>query len=209
MGCQSGAARVQGEILNHWPRELYNAGCFNPASKLDGTNRPSAHAKGEAIDLGVHPPYRGRGSVGQQVFLWLHANRARLGIVQLIWDGQIWSASNRPGEIRPYPDNPHRDHIHCQFTPEAARNPRLTALPFDQQEEDAMTPAQEEKLDRLLAYHENLSLDGALGTISRKQDDGLKLLRGIDAFMRNLSLDGALKTISVGIDRLKAKAGIR
>lgn len=140
MGCQAGAATVQRELLEHWPAETYNAGCFNPNSFFDGTTTPSAHGKGEAIDIGIEVPWRGRGSVGQAIFLWLYANRGRLGIVQLIWDGQIWSATNQPGVIRPYTANLHRDHIHVQFTPQAARNGALHAAPFD----GTTTPTQQE-----------------------------------------------------------------
>lgn len=136
MGCQAGALRVLGEVTNHWREATFPigqdpTGCYNPNSKLDGSDKPSTHAKGEAIDVGIRPSARGRTGTGQEIFLFLHANRARLGILQLIWDGQIWSATNRPDLIRPYTSNPHRDHIHCQFTPDAARDPRLTVLPFD------------------------------------------------------------------------------
>jgi hypothetical protein len=128
--CQAGAQRVQNEILNHWPDDTYNAGCFNPNSVLDGTNTPSDHALGEAIDIGIEPDERGRVQAGQAIFNFMWLNRSRLGLKQLIWDGQIWSATNQPNLIRPYTANPHRDHIHASFFSAAARNPALTAKPF-------------------------------------------------------------------------------
>jgi len=130
VGCQAGCTRIQAQILNHWAAQTYNAGCYNPLSVLDDGHTPSPHALGEAIDIGILPAFRGRTSYGQEIFLWLHANVGRLGIVQLIYCEQIWSASNQPGSIRPYMVNPHFDHIHCQLNPTAARDASLTAEPL-------------------------------------------------------------------------------
>lgn len=135
MPCQVGVDNVEDEILGHWDPQTYNAGCYNPLSTLDDGHTPSPHAKGEAADIGIEPPYRGRYSVGQLIFLWLISIAARLGITQLIYDGQIWT-KDRP-YIRSYLTNPHRDHIHVQFDPGAARNPNLHAAPFPGQSNPA------------------------------------------------------------------------
>ena len=156
MTCGSGAQRVQNEYLNHWPNETYPAGCYNPNSRLDGGGLgPHARNPAEAIDIGIEVPYRGRSSVGQTIFMDLYAHRARLGIVQLIYSGQIWSATTEPGLIRPYTANLHLDHIHCQFTPAAATNPALTRLPFGPTEEDDLTPQQADTLNWIAAWIKN------------------------------------------------------
>jgi len=171
MGCQPGCVRLQTAVLAHWADATYNAGCYNPASKLDGSNTPSAHARGEAIDIGIKTAYRGRNSTGQTIFGWLHSQRARLGIVQLIYDNQIWSASNQPNLIRPYTANAHHDHVHCQLNPTAARDATLNVgigaspTPDVPQEDDDMTEDQAKQLAAVHAFMVNLSLDGALNTI--------------------------------------------
>lgn len=150
MGCQVGAQRLQNDILNRWGPQTYNAGCFNPNSFYDGTHTPSAHGKGEAIDIGIEPAFRGRHSTGQEIFMHLYRNRGRYGIVQLIWDGQIESETNQPGVIRPYTANPHRDHIHVQFTPQAARNAGLSLSDTPSappQEDDVLTNDQQAQLN--------------------------------------------------------------
>lgn len=142
MGCQAGCTKLQTAVLKRWDPQTYNAGCFNPASKLDGTNTPSAHALGEAIDIGIEPAYRGRTDAGQAIFLWLHEHRIELGILQLIWDGQIWSAFNQPGVIRPYTANPHRDHIHCQLGKATAYDAglKIPAFPGDDVADPSTNP---------------------------------------------------------------------
>lgn len=131
MTCQAGCVKLQTKILEHWDPQTYNAGCFNPNSFYDGTRTPSDHARGEAFDVGIEVPYRGRQSTGQMIFLWLYLNRHALGLVQIIWYGQIWDNRNGHGEsIRPYIANAHLDHIHVSMGPVAARDALLAIPPF-------------------------------------------------------------------------------
>lgn len=129
-GCQPGCVQQQQAILAHWDPQTYNAGCYNPASVLDDGHTPSPHAQGKAYDTGIEPAYRGRNSVGQEIFLWMYANRTALGIVQLIYSEQIWSISHAGEGIRSYTVNPHFDHIHCQLAdPYAFNTHPLPAFP--------------------------------------------------------------------------------
>lgn len=154
MSCGSGVARVQNEILNYprWAGKTYNAGCYNPDSELDGSGQKGPHARNpaEAGDIGIHPPYRGRSSYGQEIFGLLYAKRFQIGCVQLIWDAQIWSAGNHPNLIRPYTTNPHRDHIHFQLKKPFALNPATTILPITAAPTAPDEPVDEENMDRYI-----------------------------------------------------------
>jgi hypothetical protein len=130
MGCQAGCVKLQANVLNHWDPQTYNAGCYNPTSKLDDGVTPSPHAKGEAIDIGIEVPFRGRNSTGQEIFMWFYNNRVTLHIVQIIWDGQVWSASRAADGIHAYTVNLHNDHIHVQLSASAAADPTLPIPPF-------------------------------------------------------------------------------
>jgi len=119
------------EVLNYprWEGKTYSAGCYNPSSRTDGGSiSPHARNPAEAGDIGIKPAWRGRNSIGQEIFGLLIVRARQIGLVQGIWDGQIWTDS-RP-YIRAYTTNPHRDHIHFQLAKSFALSSRTTLGPL-------------------------------------------------------------------------------
>ncbi|MDP9397872.1 MAG: hypothetical protein M3P96_08680, partial [Actinomycetota bacterium] len=84
----------------------------------------SEHKEGRAFDWAVDYDEPAQRAQAEAFFRWLlatdaygnsHAMARRLGIMYVIWDGQIWSASSL--EWRPYSGaSAHRDHVHISLT---------------------------------------------------------------------------------------------
>ncbi|MBI4898983.1 MAG: SH3 domain-containing protein [Actinobacteria bacterium] len=71
----------------------------------------SEHASGQALDVMTS------GARGQQIVAWLQANSSKLGIVELIYQQQIWTTQRASEGWRAMPDRGsitanHYDHIH-------------------------------------------------------------------------------------------------
>lgn len=81
----------------------------------EGTEHPS----GRAVDFMITGKGLGR-VVGYLIAKYLWANRVRLGLKWLIWDGEIWSTTldnGRERGKRPYHgESDHSDHVHAYFT---------------------------------------------------------------------------------------------
>jgi hypothetical protein len=89
-------------------------GIYNPRN-VAGTNVPSAHADGRALDIGLLVSHPGEKALGDQLFQLLIRNAAELGLDHVIWNRQIWSAAR--GGPRAYTGaSRHTDHIHLAFT---------------------------------------------------------------------------------------------
>ena len=85
-----------------------------------GTNTPSAHAEGRALDIGLLASRPGEKLLGDQLFGLLIRDAAELGLDHVIWNRQIWSTAR--GGPRPYTGfSPHTDHIHVAFTREGSQ----------------------------------------------------------------------------------------
>lgn len=84
--------------------------------KVRGGSSWSIHAVGRAFDLGI--PNK---ALGDRIFLLLIRAAPKLGLCEIIWWGQRWTAENG---VQPYygVDN-HHTHIHGAQTQEAADNP--------------------------------------------------------------------------------------
>ncbi len=91
----------------------------------------SEHKEGRAFDWGadVHQPLE-RQAVDRfftQLFATdadgnQHALARRLGVMYVIWDGQMWSASRAAEGWRPYRGpSPHTDHVHISLSWDGAR----------------------------------------------------------------------------------------
>ena len=93
-----------------------------------GTNTPSAHAEGRALDIGLEVARPQENVLGDQLFDLLIRNSAELGLDHVIWNRQIWSTAR--GGPRPYTGvSPHTDHIHLAFTRDGSQRttfPRTT-----------------------------------------------------------------------------------
>ena len=96
-----------------------NLGIYNPRN-VAGTNTPSAHAEGRALDIGLLVTRPGEKLIGDELFQLFIRNSIELGLDHVIWNRQIWSQVHpRP---RPYlGQNPHTDHVHVAFTREGSQ----------------------------------------------------------------------------------------
>lgn len=85
----------------------------------------SEHKEGRAFDWGVDIENPAERAAADQVLAWMlgpdasgepHAIARRLGLMYVIWDGQIWSSFLASEGWRPYVGrSAHRDHIHFSF----------------------------------------------------------------------------------------------
>lgn len=88
--------------------------------RLTALGNASAHGKGWALDVGCSL------RVGRNIRKRLmRVGPAKLGISVIIHDRVIYSAKSPNG--RHYPGVPHRDHVHIELTPRAARDLKLGA----------------------------------------------------------------------------------
>jgi hypothetical protein len=88
--------------------------------RLTALGNPSAHGKGWALDVGCS--LRVGRNIRKRI---MRIGPAKLGISVLIHDRVIYSAKSPNG--RRYPGHPHRDHVHIELTPRAARDLKLGA----------------------------------------------------------------------------------
>lgn len=86
----------------------------------------SEHKEGRAFDWGVDADDPAERAAADEVLAWLlgpdpetgepFAIARRLGVMYVIWDGQIWSSFRAVDGWRPYVGvSGHRDHIHVSF----------------------------------------------------------------------------------------------
>lgn len=89
-------------------------GIYNRRS-VAGTDTPSAHAEGRAVDIGLSASKADEKALGDQLFRLLIKNATELGLDHVIWNQQIWSTAR--GGPRHYTGiSPHTDHIHVAFS---------------------------------------------------------------------------------------------
>ena len=103
-----------------------------PASRNLGIGRVceavgvSEHKEGRAFDWGIAADDPAQRAAADEVLAWMlgpdpatgepFAIARRLGVMYVIWDGQIWSAFRATDGWRPYVGpSEHRDHIHVSF----------------------------------------------------------------------------------------------
>ena len=89
-------------------------GIYNPRN-VAGTNTPSAHAEGRALDIGLLVSNPSEKLLGDQLFQAFIETGPQVGLDHVIWNRKIWSISQ--GGPRPYTGvSPHTDHVHVAFT---------------------------------------------------------------------------------------------
>jgi hypothetical protein len=111
-GAAPGTVALQNQLISMFGGS--NGGIFNPRN-IAGTNTLSVHAEGRAGDVMV-----GTGGValGNQIRNYLVEKAAELGVQEVIFNHQRWTASKG---WQPYRgQNPHTDHVHYSMTREAA-----------------------------------------------------------------------------------------
>jgi hypothetical protein len=104
-------------------------GIYNPRN-IAGTNRPSMHAEGRALDIGLSVSTPDEKVFGDQLFKLFIQNSQELGLDHVIWNRQIWSLANRGP--RPYTGrDSHTGHIHVAFTREGSQRSTFPHLILD------------------------------------------------------------------------------
>lgn len=91
-----------------------------------GTGGASDHKEGRAWDWMLDASDPADEVAADEVLDWLLATddagheqaiARRVGVLYVIWDGRIWSASRADAGWRPYGGaSPHTDHVHVSFT---------------------------------------------------------------------------------------------
>ena len=86
----------------------------------------SEHKEGRAVDWGVNVANPAEKLAGDSFVTWLTAvgpdgkvgyNARRLGVMYVIWNGQIWNNSSSNAAWRPYTgSSPHTDHVHVSLS---------------------------------------------------------------------------------------------
>ncbi|MHB1007961.1 MAG: SH3 domain-containing protein [Propionibacteriaceae bacterium] len=110
--CASGSAVEAGLVAN--AILVHRAVCttFPDITRYGGIRGDgSEHASGQALDIMTS------GGRGQQIAAWLRANYSKLGVVEIIYQQQIWTTQRASEGWRPMPDRGsvtanHDDHIH-------------------------------------------------------------------------------------------------
>jgi hypothetical protein len=110
--CASGSAVEAGLVANAILVHRAVCATFPDITTYGGIRGDgSEHATGHALDIMTS------GSRGQQIAAWLQANYSKLGIVEIIYQQQIWTTQRASEGWRPMPDRGsvtanHYDHIH-------------------------------------------------------------------------------------------------
>lgn len=128
-GCKPGAVALGDTIIaveDKITEDVTNAGCYNCRHIL-GSSKLSLHAQGRARDLHIvnwaaWRLWLGHGSpIGYRISRNLALHGAVLGIQEVVWAGQVWSAE-RP-YWHPYTGrNKHYDHVHVGLCWDSARH---------------------------------------------------------------------------------------
>jgi subtilisin family serine protease len=109
--------RILREQFGQRHTEIYNCRPVRGGTSL------SLHAEGRAVDFYVNAAQEDELALGNRIVQWLlasdaagnpHANARRLGVQELIWNHQMWTAGRRSDEgMRPYSGvDPHTTHLH-------------------------------------------------------------------------------------------------
>ena len=140
---------------------------FQPIYFVWGIGPTGEHAQGRALDFmnyelggGVNSPGPIRLAFGQKIADYLWANRKRLGVWYVIYNGKIISTTYPNSGWRTYTgSNPHRDHVHVSFAsnPPAYKPPATPEPPKEWDElaskkdiKDAYREVLREELNRIV-----------------------------------------------------------
>jgi hypothetical protein len=94
-------------------------GIYNQRN-IAGTNTPSLHAEGRALDIGLDVRKPTEKTIGDGLFQIFIDVAGQAGFEEIIWNRQIWSTRNP--HIHHYTgQSPHTDHVHVGFTRQASQ----------------------------------------------------------------------------------------
>jgi hypothetical protein len=121
-----------------------NDGIYVPRN-VKGTNTPSGHSEGRALDLRLTVQAPAEKILGDAIFNLVIGSAYSWGVDHIIWNRQIWSQDHphiRPF-IGPYKQNghglrdakghlvlkdPHTNHLHIEWTRPGSQHNRLMAI---------------------------------------------------------------------------------
>jgi hypothetical protein len=121
-GPTPGATALMNHLLGRFTDSTRNGGIYANRNVRGGTSL-SVHAEGRAGDVMV-PVVGGGHASGNAIAKYLETNADRFGIQRLIWNGRSWNRRTRTW-VAYNGQNPHKDHVHWEITPEAAARPDL------------------------------------------------------------------------------------
>jgi hypothetical protein len=106
--------------------DYYDAGRNGGITRACSIGGRSEHKEGRAFDWMLNVNRGAERAVAEQFIEWLLGegpngeaayNARRLGVMYVIWNGRIWSASHAArGWLQYRGPNPHTDHIHISLT---------------------------------------------------------------------------------------------
>jgi hypothetical protein len=104
----------------------YKVGRKSPIARACHIGGTSEHKEGRAIDWGVNVANPAEKAAADHFVGWLTApgpdgnvgwNARRLGVMYVIWNGQIWNNTSASATWRPYTGaSPHTDHVHVSLS---------------------------------------------------------------------------------------------
>lgn len=125
-GCQPGTLNLSKAIREAFPTLAVMEGaygCFNDRA-IAGSDVPSLHREGRALDLGVPEPDRGNKGAGWRCACALASLAPSLHVQLLLWDRHTFRGYGEgPWTWREMQPNtqPHHDHIHVELRWKGAR----------------------------------------------------------------------------------------
>ena len=93
--------------------QISQTGIYNDRN-VAGTNKKSSHAEGRALDIHLSVSRPDEKLIADSLFRIFVEAAYETGIDNVIWNGVIWSRAR--GRHHYNGQNPHRDHIHVEFT---------------------------------------------------------------------------------------------
>lgn len=144
------------------------AGMIERACSQGGT---SEHKEGRAWDWGVRVDVPSQRAAAEDLLAWLlasdsngnqHAIARRLGLMYVIWNGQVWKSYQADRGWQPYTgSNPHTDHVHFSFAWPGALRQTSFFYPTDWLRGYARNPANQSQSWKMDLYGSFESFDGA------------------------------------------------
>lgn len=124
--CMRGAIGLASGVRANFPNLQVNVGpygCYNDRP-IAGSDVPSLHREGRALDIGVPEAERGDGGQGWAAACALVGGGVRLGVQLVLWDRhrcRLYGATPWQWARMHADTQPHLDHIHVEIRWKAAR----------------------------------------------------------------------------------------
>jgi hypothetical protein len=107
---------------------IRKTGIYNDRN-VAGTTKKSSHAEGRALDFHLDATDPSQKALGDRLFDAIINKADKIGVDNVIWNGQIWSVGKQVAGKRKYDGkNPHTDHVHVEFTRDGSQLQSLEAI---------------------------------------------------------------------------------